>query len=129
MAVTRNRKGAISYCDLCQHFRRFRTTATFFRMVVVAVEERRRRVRNGGGSGVRVSCMGTCATRRAKRHSVDKRATMHRLSVTTSPAGVPRSVPRRGSGRCLVMDPPLKGRACGLPLAVSSLPLGLLLPP
>ena len=28
-----------------------------------------------------------------------------------------------------VMDPPLKGRACGLPLAVSSLPLGLLLPP
>jgi len=29
----------------------------------------------------------------------------------------------------LVMDPPLKGRACGLPLAVSSLPLGLLLPP
>jgi hypothetical protein len=29
----------------------------------------------------------------------------------------------------VVMDPPLKGRACGLPLAVSSLPLGLLLPP
>jgi len=31
--------------------------------------------------------------------------------------------------RFYVMDPPLKGRACGLSLAVSSLPLGLLLPP
>ena len=35
----------------------------------------------------------------------------------------------RGGPAFLVMDPPLKGRACGLPLAVSSLPLGLLLPP
>ena len=34
-----------------------------------------------------------------------------------------------GASECFVMDPPLKGRACGLPLAVSSLPLGLLLPP
>jgi hypothetical protein len=50
MAVTQNRRGAISYCDLCPDFRRFRTTATFFRMVVVVVvEDRRRRRRNGGG--------------------------------------------------------------------------------
>ena len=42
--------------------------------------------RNGYAAWVRAS------PRRAKRHSVDKRATMHRLSVTTSLAGVPRSM-------------------------------------
>ena len=44
-------------------------------------------------------------------------------------AAMAATVRTLGIPTILVMDPPLKGRACGLPLAVSSLPLGLLLPP